>query len=197
MNKKIIILISLISGLALVFIFINPFWSSIKTLQKEIVQRKMEITKIGELLDKTQQLKQEYQKLEEEVQMIFLSLPQEKDIPHLLVQFDTLASANGLLLESIKFGQIIREKEKISQQTSSQSSLTKEASLAFPSSFIDISVIGSYSALKGYLAALESDIRLMDVYSIKFDVRKEGKETSSLSSLGIFEIDLGLNVYYQ
>ena len=86
MNKKIIIsLISLISGLALIFIVIMPFWSSIKALKEEIIQRKLTITATEELLAKVQQLDQEYQGLEEQGQKVFFALPEEKDIPFLLV----------------------------------------------------------------------------------------------------------------
>jgi len=194
MNKKIIFsLISLISGLALIFIFIMPFWSSINALKEEIIQRKLVITATEELLAKVQQLDQEYQSFEEQGQKVFFALPEEKDIPFLLVQFDTLAASNGLLLESISFGQIDRD-EKGSEQGLDQS---KKISSPFPNMSLNVKVSGSYGAFKGYLTSLENSVRSMDVHSIKFAIQKKGEEASILTSLGIFEFDLGVVVYYQ
>ncbi len=191
MNKKIIIsLISVVAGLALVFVFVIPEWSAIKVSRTEISQKKMEITKLEELLAKVQQLDEEYEDAKDEVDKAFLSLPQEKDVPHLLVQFESLASSNGLLLESINFGEITEETETGSSQ--SGSSQAKKLIAGFPSMSVDIKVIGSYDAFKNYLAALENNIRSMAVESIQLSLGQE--ETGLLS---IFEIDLAVSVYYQ
>lgn len=185
MNRKnIIILISLISALVLVFIFLNPLWSSIKVLQNEINQKKLALTATEELLAKTQELDQEYQPLAEQAQKIPFALPEEKDIPHLLTQFDALAASNGLLLESMSFVQV---EEESSYQVLDQS----KKILLFPSLSLNVKVSGSYGAFKGYLTNLENSVRSMDVHSIRFAVKKEG-----LAALGIFEFDLGITVYY-
>ena len=176
-KRNIITLISLVTSLALVFVFIDPLWTSIKVLKAELIIQEQEIIKIEELLLKTQQLEQEYQKADEEAQKIVLALPKEKDSPFLLTQFETLALNNGLLLESVKFGQINHEAE-------------------FPSLLVSLKISGSYSAFKAYLSALENSIRSMDVYLIKFAVRGAGQDIF-LSNLGIFEFSLGVRIYYQ
>jgi len=185
MNRKnIIILISLICALVLIFIFLDPLWSSIKALQNEINQKKLSITATEELLAKTQELDQEYQPLTEQAQKVPFALPEEKDIPHLLTQFDTLASSNGLLLESMSFVQV---EEESSYQVFDQ----PKKILLFPSLSLNVKVSGSYGAFKGYLTNLENSVRSMDVHLIRFAVQKEG-----LAALGIFEFDLGLTIYY-
>ncbi len=187
MNRKsIIILISLISALVLVFVFLEPLWSSIKVLRNEINQRKSVLAATEELLAETQELDREYQTLAEQAQRVSFALPQGKDIPYLLTQFDALAASNGLLLESINFGQTEREKES-SYQMLDQSKII----YSFPSLSLNIKVSGSYDAFRGYLTNLENSVRSMDVYSIKFDIPKE-----RLAALGIFEFDLGITVYY-
>lgn len=191
MNKKIIIsLISLVAGLALVFVFVIPEWSSIKILRTEISQKKTEVTKLEELLAKVQQLEEEYEDAKGEVDKAFLSLPQEEDVPHLLVQFENLASSNGLLLESINFGEVTEDTENRSSR--SDSSQAEKLTAGFPSMSVDIKVIGSYDAFKNYLAALENNIRSMAVESIQLSIGQE--ETGLLS---IFEIGLAVSVYYQ
>ncbi len=195
MNKKnIISLISLVGGLALIFFLINPLWSSIKVLKTELIEQENKISEVEELLDRVQQIEQDYQKLEKDALKIFSALPKEENLPRLLVQFDDLASNNGLLLESIKFGQISSEKGKTSSQGIDKS---EKISSNFPSLPVDVTLTGSYNAFKEYLAALENNIRSMDARSIKFGITETDEEASILTSLGIFEFDLGVNVYYQ
>jgi len=203
MNKKIIIsLASLLISLALVFISISPLWSSVRNLRLEVAQEKTDLAKIEELLDKTQQLKQELQEVEEESQRIFFALPKEKDIPNLLIQFETLALTNGLLLELIRFGKIDEPEKGISSQRLSEQSpqepVQPTKKLALRSLPVDLIISGSYSAFKKYLADLEKNIRSMDVHSIRLTTPTESGEVSILTpSLGIFGFDLGLVVYYQ
>jgi len=189
-RKTTIILISLIGALVLIFVFISPLWSSIKVLREEINQQKLAITATEELLVKTQALNQEYQPLAEQAQEISLALPKEKDIPYLLVQFENLASSNGLLLESMDFSQIT-SKSEIEEAFQLGIEQSKKISPLFSSLSLKVKVSGSYNAFKGYLASLENSVRSMDVHSIKFDIPGEG-----LAALSIFEFDLGVNVYY-
>ncbi len=202
MNKKIIVsVVSLLISLALISIFVFPLWSSVRTLRQEVTQKRLDLAKVEDLLNKTQQLKQELQGVEEESQRIFFALPKEKDIPNLLIQFEALALANGLLLESIRFGQLDGAKGTASQGTSeqfSQDSLQPQKKLALRSLPVDLIISGSYSAFKKYLADLEKDVRSMDIHSISLATPKEDEEASILApSLGIFEFNLGLVVYYQ
>jgi len=191
MNKKIIIsLISLVLSIVLIFVFGLSQWSSIKVFRTELTQKKQVQTELNELLNKMNQIEEKYQEVTDEAQKMFLSLPREKDISYLLVHFETLASQNGLLLESINFGQIDKEKKQTIQQESDQS---PKVLSNLPNFSVDLSMTGSYDAFKNYLTALEKSVRLMDVNSINFVARSR----NSLSSdLGIFGFNLGINVYY-
>ncbi|GAI43036.1 unnamed protein product [marine sediment metagenome] len=180
MNKKnIISLINLAIGLALVFIFIIPFWSSVRAWQVEIDQKKQEIVRIEELLDEVQKFNEEYQEAVGESKENFLTLPKEEDTPFLLVQFETAAINNGLLLESINLGQIIEEPE--------------ENQLPFRVLPVEIIVSGSYDDFKRYLIALENSIYSMNISSIEL-INSRGRVASSFD---IFRYNLGINVYYQ
>jgi len=194
MSKIAISLISLALATALVFFLIIPFWSSIQALKQELILKKEEVTKIEELLTKTQQLNQEYQEVSADTEKIFLALPSEEDIPHLLVQFDSLAASNGLLFESIGFGKIAgEEKGEVSyneaQLSTGQVKRTISSFLSLP---LDVKVMGSYDAFRLYVDALEKNIRSMDVNGIKFTSQKVGQEELS----GIFNFGLLVDVYY-
>ncbi len=194
-KKNIIIIISLVGSLILVFVFVKPLWSSIKALNQEIEQKGLEITATEEILAKTAELNQEYQNLKDEADKISLALPKEEDISYLLIQFENLASANGLLLETVNFTQTEEQKTVGGQSSQSQ---TEKIGPPFPNLFLNVKVSGSYDAFKGYLTGLENNIRSMDTHSISFSIqRKEGQKGLSLLPSGIFEFDLGVSVYYQ
>lgn len=189
-NKLIISLVILAISAALVYFFALSEWSSIKDVRAELAQKKQVLDELNKLAEKISQIEEEYQKVSEEAQKIFLGLPGKKDIPYLLVHFEDLAASNGLLLESINFGQLSKDKQIAGQQTKSQSANILSN---LPSFTADLNMTGSYEAFKNYLAALENGSRLMDIKTASFVIY----DRSSLSAgLGIFNFSLSLNVYY-
>ncbi len=196
MNKKyIIILINLSISIILLFLFIDPLWSSVKMLKTETTEQKQEIINIETLLSDVQKLEQEYQEINIDMNDVFLALPKEKDIPYLMNQFEILASNNGLLLESMKFDEEINRKNEDDSSRDVRRSSQPDNSLSpFPYLSFEIILNGSYDGIKGYLESLGDNIRLMDVRKIDFKREDEG---SGLSSLSIFKFTLGVIVYYQ
>jgi|GEM_PF-1415836 len=191
MNKKIIIsLISLTLSIALIFLFAFSQWPLIKNLRTELTQKKQILNELNELLDRVNQIEEEYQEVADDAQKIFLGLPTKKDISYLLVHFETLASDNGLLLESINFGQIDKDKkQKANQEIDKSPKLLSNLS----SFSVDLSMAGSYDAFKNYLNAMENSVRLMDIKLVNFVA---SNRDSFSTDLGIFEFNLGINVYY-
>jgi len=192
MNKRtIIILINIVISLVLIFIFIDPLWASVKVLRTEIVNQNEEVKKIEDLLVKVQEAEQDYHDVVESANQISLGLPQEKDLPYLLAKFETLASANGLLLESIGFS------EEIERHIKEDSSSKKDEEISpFPYLVLEAKLSGSYEGLKGYLKSLENSIRLMEVREINFK-SQQGDSNIDLSGLSIFEFNLKILVFYQ
>jgi len=191
MNKKsIIISINLLLGVILFFVFIDPLWNSIKMLKMDIIKQEQETKNIETLLLNIQKLEQDYQEIGVDMNDIFLALPNEKDIPYLINQFELLASNNGLLLESMNFDEEINRKDKnavsigIARAGQSDKLLSE-----FPYLSFEIVLNGSYSGLKSYLESLGNNIRLMDVRTIGF--KKYEAESS------VFKFTLGVLVYYQ
>lgn len=197
-KKNIIAVISFIISLALMFVFIFPLFSSAKVMYLDLSQKRQEIEKLKELLDKVEKISQNYNNVSEEVEKILLALPEEKDLPQLLVQFEKLALNNGLLLESIEFGEISKkEKKDFIRNIDDYNELneSKKILFTFPNSFILIKIVGSYSAFTNYIDALEKNVRSMDIYSIKFD--SDNAMRNLFGDSGIFEFNLGINVYYK
>lgn len=197
-NKKLLVglFCSLIS-IGLVVFCIMPLWSSIKLLREEHSQQQGERAQVEELIEMTQQLNLEYEQLGENAHRFYLALPQERDIPQLLVQFEHLAVINGLLLESINFQESAQDdavlgasQRDLSVETPGQST---QGSRSFDEMSIGIEVSGTYEAFKSYLQDLERNLRSMDVASVNFT---KSSGSGGIMDLGIFSFQIGVNVYY-
>jgi len=194
MNKRVVIIfVNLILAAVLIFVFIEPLWDSVKNLKIEIVEQEEEVKDIEALLTKVGELEQRYQEVGGDIEKLSLALPKERDLPYLITQFESLASNNGLLLESIGFNDpsknTTKRGEKIEEDLEGLTAL-------FPYLSFDIKLNGSYQGLRGYLESLENNIRSIDVVAINFSSEQQ-KEESAGSSSGIFKFNLKLVVYYE
>lgn len=80
-----------------------------------------------------------------EIDKINKILPNEPEIPELMIQLESLAQKNGLLLKSINFN-----------KSTGQVMTT-------------VKLAGSYQAFKNYLNDLEINLRITDVININFE----------------------------
>jgi Tfp pilus assembly protein PilO len=206
MKKKIIfnlIVLALVAGAAVILIW--PLWDSVKAAKQEIESGKSELEAVNKLLAKTKTLKDDYELVKGQAEKVFISLPKEKDLPDLMVQFESLAATHGLVLESISFGdfeksqssggQAVSFEEEIGEPASQTEVQTSVAKSIFRSLPVTLSVSGSYQALKKYISGLETNIRSMNIESINMGGGGEGGE--SPAGEDSFSFDLELSVYYQ
>jgi len=189
MKKIIIALICLAAGLALIFWAIKPLWASIGKVRDEIKSKNEEIIKIETLLAKQDELKKKYLDSKDDIDRIFLALPNGEDVSYDLSQIDTIAMKNGLLLSSIKFSGIEEESGGAGKNASQESS---SLIAGFSTAGVEMNLSGSYEAFKGFLNDLESSLRTMKASSIRISPGKDSE-----SGPGLFEFGLNINVYYQ
>jgi Tfp pilus assembly protein PilO len=191
MNKNLILtIVCLIAVLGILTILIVPTWQSIKIVKTEITERQEEVIVLEDLINKTEQLKQNEEQIAKEEEKVFLALPKEKDIPALLIQFEALASVNGLILESINFAQTTKTDQKVIRTKK-----TPEApKTSWQSLSVDLTVSGSYEAFRKYLANLENNIRSVNVTSISFSSPSSFAEGITPD---FFDFNLKAEVYYR
>ncbi|MFH1671239.1 MAG: type 4a pilus biogenesis protein PilO [Candidatus Portnoybacteria bacterium] len=183
MNKIVVSLSSLVIGLVLIFLFIDPLWSSVAALKERMESKSEEIVRIESLISKKQELEKKYQEVSEEAEKAFLALPKEEDLPYLISQFDTMALKNGLLLETVRFVKPEKSENKSDQP---QTIVPGFSNLAAA-----VKLSGSYEAFKGYLRDIENGLRMMEVVSIGLNSQR------GILNLDLFNFDLNVNVYYQ
>ena len=148
-------------------------------------QAKNSIIEKEEFLVKIDQLKQVYDSRKEAIKKASYLLPIEKDIPGLIVQFEALASENGLILESINF----IEKTKKRASTGGGEAAVMPGQI-YKTLNVSVELYGSYASFRSFLEAIEYNVRIMDISSINFSSEKS-EESSA------FNFNVELEVYYQ
>jgi hypothetical protein len=135
------------------------------SLQTEIENRESALTIIKALISNYQQINQN------DINKINDILPNQKDIPGLIVTASALAEQNGFLLDSINLNDV-PEVVTLGQDD------TEVERVSMSLNLIDVNN-GGYPQLKQLLLAIENNLRLFDVTAIYFN------QGSSLYSLNI------------
>lgn len=190
-RKTLIILLILILAIAGVgFWLLKPGFSELKNLRVGISTANEELARKETLLAKIKALEEKYEESKEKIEKMYQVLPLKPDIPGILVQLETLASENGLLLEKIGYT-LPKEATKVFRpQTQDEAEKTKEQPLLFKTVIINLQVAGSYEAFKSFLGALENNLRIMDVSGITLSAREKEGSVS-------YSYNLNLSTYYQ
>ena len=186
MNKRLTIsLLSLVIGVILIFLIIDPLWSSVGILRERVKSKVNEITRIETLLIKKEELEKRYQETLEAISKVSLSLPNGEDTSYLISQFDAMASRNGLLIESINF-----ESSEGSKNNQDGENLQEEVA-GISVLGVNVEMSGSYQSFKGFLNDIENGLRLIEISSINFS------SSRGTDNVDLFNFNLGTIIYYQ
>jgi len=191
MSKKnlIIIIVSLIIFIAVLIFFDLPSYNKTALLRSEIKKYQNSLKEKEELVLKVNELKEIYDSRRSAINKVYYVLPVKKDVPGLIVQFEALASENGLILESINFSE--KEIKKSAAIKTGQGTSATESKQTYKSLIISSEVGGSYQSFKTFLKALEFNVRIMDIKSIDFSLEENEEKSWD------FTFNLEIEVYYQ
>lgn len=190
MNKNIIITILLVVAFLAIILFLDwPAFEKVTDTRNKIKIIKNTIEEKEELSVKVEQLKEVYNARQEDIKKLYYVLPEKQQVPELIVQFETLASGNGLFLEEIAIEPKQRKPAPDEEEKTEKSIREKilnqvnvlEASLVLS---------GNYQSFKNFLSSLEQNVRLMDVTKIEISSKK-GEENAVLNFKVVLE------TYYQ
>ena len=124
---------------------------------KEILkQKKAAVEKFGEVAEKYQSLSSETQKLDK-------IISSDANLPRLLLQLETLAMNNGMIMEDVSFG------------------IVKSGKGGIGTVPINLKVLGSYNSFKNYLEAVSKSLPLIDIETINFSSKDREEEIYSFS----------------
>ncbi len=145
------------------------FYQKTNHEKKSIEILKAKIQHTQESLIKIENFQKKYGQLADATDEINQILPDQSNIPEVLVQLEDLASQNSLFL----FDANIREKSL--SEVKKKLLIKKQNTSAFYSKgihsvYFNINLYGSYEDFKNFLKALEKNLRIMDVKKITYSV---------------------------
>jgi Tfp pilus assembly protein PilO len=154
------------------FFAIRPTLVTIASLMKEIEDKEMIAQKLEEKINALSRARNEYDAISAELPLIEDALPQKTNPSLLVRQIETLASQNGVVLQSIQVGEapLLGEKEYKPQSTEAKLKEKGLSALNF-----SLSISGSYQNLKNFLQDLEELRRLITPSSFAFKIEQKGE----------------------
>ena len=191
MLKNIIIGIFAVGIICAVFLLDIPKFQSISDLNNILTDKEQNLKDKQDLIARVEKLIDGYNQNQEILKKIDYILPNNSDIPNLIVQIEALAKESGMNLGAVDF-KIIEEKISGKAQEVRSGGTKTEATKDYHTMNISISVAGDYAAFKNFLRAIEENIRLMDVQSVNFS-----SGAAEGAKAGIFEFDINLQTYYK
>lgn len=160
-NQTYIIVISLLISALLIFFWILPKYPQIVDSKNQVEQKKVELQKYEETLKDLQEKSEKLKEYEEALLKIDSALPLEPYVAQLLNFIQQVAGQSGLSLKSVcSFN---------TTETTIKEEKIKETK-------IDLTLSGSYPALKNFLSVIEKSARLIEVDKVSFSSPKEPEQ---------------------
>ncbi len=169
------IILSILTVAFFGFFAIRPTLVTIGGLLKEIKDKKAVVEQMDQKIDNLTKAQMNYSQIENELNLVGESLPQNPALPILIKQLESLARLSSVNLESIRY-----------EKTNLQGELAKEESQA--TSF-NIALTGSYQNLKQFLNSLDTLRRIISVESFVFSSKIE-------EEIQIMALTINAQAYY-
>ena len=185
--KLTIIALALIIDILILVFIAYPLYENISTLQQQINVKQQEEEALKQRIENLKELEKNYQVAKEKSKMVELALPNEKQIPEILIQLENIAGENGMTFSEITPGTAMKgtpgggAKTPTVSPSSSASGLYQEIPLT-------VKIAGSFSGLKNYLKSIEKNVRIFDINAISIEKATEGK---------VLNISLAITAYFQ
>ena len=142
-----------------------PKYQRFELSQTGIEKKDIELQYKEEKISQLRTISGELKENQESLSKILTALPTTPSVPSMFNFLQRTSSETGLVLESIGLSGIV----------------TLEESSELKAIQIKLQVVGSYSAFKDFLSALENSARIFEVKSISFSAPKEGGKSFSFN----------------
>lgn len=171
----------IVFGLVIFSTLVSGAYDQVQRLRGELSAKSNLFQVQSHQLAQVQNLISQYQGITRLQDSLNLALPLQVDTVGAIIQINAIAQKNGLTIGSINFDPLVEAR--------------KEAGVVVVKDIgtlnMTLKLTGSYSSFKNFLSDLESNIRIMDVTSLK--MAPAGREAGEDS----FNFDLTVSTYYQ
>lgn len=199
--KTLIAILLLIFSGATFFLLVAPQFGEVRDLggtkarlQEELATTQGKITSTKKAIGRFMALE------EEDIARIEAGLPEEVDVPNLLVLVESLIFSSGLITQDID----VRVPEPVVRRPSPQAASARPGSIAprflnqapeedrgYKEVAISFAMLGTYESFKGFLQAAEQSLRIFDVETISFFSAASGEAS------GVIRFSMKMNTYYR
>ena len=181
--KTLLTMVLIIAAIVLVAQVARPIWSDIRVLrlqQKEVAET---LSKLRELQALREELLTTYNSIPaDKLERLYSMLPPKPDVGNILVSLEKLTKDRGIKLRSINFA-----KEQSKQAVPTGRIVQKPAGVSSNAVSYTFAVSAGYDIFRSLLAALEKNLRIVDVTDVTF----------SAAPVSVFEFTLRSRSYYQ
>jgi Tfp pilus assembly protein PilO len=182
-TMSLVISLLFLLGTVMVYsIFIRPEYDIVNELRGTLVSKSNLLAEQKAIINQVQQLLSEYKNSARVQEAVSLSLPRTEEVASVFAQLQALAQANNLFIEI--FGvQSLPPKQTISSR--GELAVVKDVGIVQ----VNLKISGGYEDLKSFLRGMETNIRVMDLISLRLE--KSGR------SPDVYGYGLVVNTYYQ
>lgn len=177
MIKNLFFLLLILGFIAIVVFFDIPAVQDVLNLRKAVIEQNKILQDKQEFLIKLEKLIKNYEDNKQYAEKISYVLPSGEEIPNLIIQLEALGVEGGMAIEQIEFSSVDEQ-------------VTAGSLENYKTMTINLKTSGDYYSFKNFIAAVEKNMRLMDIEKINFIPLSS--ENSQL-----FNFEITLKTYYQ
>lgn len=182
--KTIFTVILLAASVAIVIWAARPLWDEVRSLQAERSAVEDALARLQDLQNLRDELLKTYNAIpRSKLERLGELLPSKPDSGNILVTLEKLTRDRGMRLRRVEFA---KEEQGVAAAQAAGRIVRKEETKA-NTVFYTFTISASYEAFRSFLAALEKNLRVVDVTDISF----------AGGSANLFEFTLKAKSYYQ
>lgn len=175
-------LILLVGSIFAYSFFIKPEYQLVNQLRGTLVAKANLFTDQQTIIAEVEELLSQFESAARIQEIVSLSLPLKESESGIFSQLQALAQANDLVIEVLSVQSL---PTKSTAKARGVKSMIKDLGVLQ----ILAKLSGSYENFKRFLQGVETNIRVMDLVSLK--IEKDGRKQE------LFEFNIALNAYYQ
>ncbi|MFA6177292.1 MAG: hypothetical protein WC694_00115 [Candidatus Paceibacterota bacterium] len=191
------IFLIIISGLFF-FIFTNPLYTKISTLNEDAASYNgaLDNSKIFE--NERDKLTSKYNQIDpENLAKIQKLLPDNVNNIRLILEIGQIASPYGMVLKDIKYNVVDTDASATTKGTAVRGGSTAKTSKNYGVFDLEFSISGTYDNFISFTKDLESNLRIVDISSVAFSSNVSSAGSNSKTNPSeVYKYDFKIKTYY-
>lgn len=192
-------IIFIIISIAIFFVVVNPMYAKSKQLKNDVLVYNTALTNATKLQKTRDELVKNYHTVtDSDKSKLDHFLPNTVDNIQLILQIQNIATAHGLTLKNIKFDSVLDSQKGADDQNqaapSGQSSAANSNS-QYGTFNLSFSLDAKYEDFISFLEDLETNIRLVNIKNISFNVPLPTEKGAAKSPTGEAPVDPSVFTY--